>query len=245
MPERKETKRDRCSQASLAPCVLFDFDHTLGIDHQLEERALRALCVARCDDPVPDDFVLEALRSFRQGRRSLGAALSDLLARCGCTDADPRSLVAAYKSAALQDVARSVTPMPGAPAMLAALAAAGIKLAILTNGWTELQRAKAAAISFPGPVFVSQEIGAWKPDPRAFEIAAALASFDVGRTAYVGDSGVIDVAGAKAAGMFAVWADLEGKPYPAVAPAPDAAITSLGDLPELLRSGLLTSRAIA
>jgi len=50
---------------------------------------------------------------------------------------------------------------------------------------------------------------------------------------YVGDSPLTDVVGAKNAGMFAVWADLEGQAYPTGVTTPDFAITSLDQIVEL------------
>ena len=126
--------------------------------------------------------------------------------------------------------------MPGAATTISALSNLGFKVAILSNGWTELQMAKAALLGFSGSVYVSESIGAWKPDARAFEIATQGLDVSPERSIYVGDSPLTDVVGAKSAGMISVWADLEGQSYPDGAIEPDYAITSLDQIVELVKS---------
>ena len=175
----------------------------------------------------------DALHKFRTGRiplaRMIGAALFDGSAPCS----DER-LVEAYKSEALSLVPSSVREMPGARAILQGFAAAGTRMAIFSNGWPELQRAKAAALSFPGPVITSSDVAAWKPQPLAFARAMTWLQFSPPRTVYVGDQPEVDVAGAKAAGMLAVWAGLETKRYPPDVQRPDATIRTLSELPAVV-----------
>ncbi len=209
--------------------VLFDFDHTLGVDHRLEEGVLRDLSRRWCPVVLDDDAIAAVLRRFRRGDVGLAAMLAGAFARCS----PPVGLVAAYKAEALARVGELVTPFPGCAAMLAALRDSGLKTAILSNGWTELQKAKAAFVGFDGPVLVSEEIGAWKPQLSAFAIAAERLGIDAARCMYVGDSPTADVAGSKGAGMIAVWAGLEGQAYPADVTPPDFTIGSLAELIDL------------
>jgi 5'-nucleotidase len=210
--------------------VLFDFDHTLGVDHQLEERVLRDLAQRHCGAAPSDEEIIAALARFRSGDESLATMLANAFERWGYRG----DVLAEYKSEVMHLAPTSVEPMSGAAETLRTLKTLGVLTAILSNGWTELQRAKAAMVGFDGPVIVSEEIGAWKPDKRAFEIAAEKSGVEVRESMYVGDSPVADVAGSKGAGMIAVWANLENREYPADAIAPDYTITRLDQLPKIV-----------
>jgi 2-haloalkanoic acid dehalogenase type II len=92
-----------------------------------------------------------------------------------------------------------------------ALRARGLKIGILTNGPSELQRLKLRRIGIESEVdavAVSEEIDAWKPDPEAYKRAVALLGLEPAEVAMVGDHVENDVAGALAAGLAAaVWVE--------------------------------------
>lgn len=209
--------------------VLFDFDHTLGVDHRLEESVMRDLSGRYCGSPFSDEGIAASLARFRTGSVGLAGMLEEAFAHC----APAPDLMSLYKREALALVEGRVTAFPGCREMLDAFRARGLSIAILSNGWTELQHAKAAAVGFDGPVYVSEEIGAWKPDRLAFATAAERLGVSLRRCMYVGDNPVTDVAGSKSVGMTAVWADLEGRPYPGDVEPPDFTVSSLRDLLEL------------
>ena len=88
-------------------------------------------------------------------------------------------------------------------------------------------------------VVSSRDVGARKPDAAFF--AAALRQAGVhrrgvapARAVMVGDSIANDVAGAKAAGLRAVWFNPSRRPLPPGAPAPDAVVAGLRELPQTL-----------
>lgn len=214
--------------------VLFDFDHTLGIDNKLEELVLRELILSYCRTAPGDDAVRDVLRRFRTGGETMEAAIGQALQSCGCLDRNVEHAVRAFRQQALALAPEKVRAMPGAREMLRELTARQVPIGILSNGWTQLQHLKAWLINFPGPVLASEEIGAWKPDVRAFTIALDRFSMDAAATLYVGDDPVVDVAGAKSAGMPAAWADLEGKTYPDSARPPDFTVTALSEIAALV-----------
>jgi HAD superfamily hydrolase (TIGR01509 family) len=95
----------------------------------------------------------------------------------------------------------------GAEAILAPLRAR-YRLAIVTNGATDFQWPKVRKFGLQDLVdyvIVSGDYGVRKPDPAIFEHLLAKAGADAARTAHVGDSIHTDVAGARAAGLTAVW----------------------------------------
>jgi putative hydrolase of the HAD superfamily len=96
---------------------------------------------------------------------------------------------------------------------LAALDAAGLVTAVLTNGTTEQQNDKLARVGLAGrvgPVFTAEELGAAKPDPEAFLGACARWGLPPAAVVSVGDRHDLDVAGARAAGLRAIHLDREG-----------------------------------
>lgn len=85
-------------------------------------------------------------------------------------------------------------------------------LVAVTNGNADLRRIGLADY-FVG-IVSAHEIGCAKPDPRAFHAACRIAGVEPAETLHIGDDLRLDVEGAIAAGMQAVWLlrpDLAGK----------------------------------
>ena len=82
-------------------------------------------------------------------------------------------------------------------------------------------------------VVSAERAGAAKPEPRIFEAALECAGVDAGRVVHVGDDPENDVRGAARAGMRTVWVNPRLAPWPGGA-APDAVVSSVGELPEAL-----------
>ena len=97
----------------------------------------------------------------------------------------------------------------GVEAGLSTLRASGWRLAVVTNGGTEVQTAKIRQVSLERLVddwTISEAAGIAKPDPRMLEIAAAA----IGKTLspsdwIVGDSAEHDIAAGRNAGIRSVW----------------------------------------
>ncbi len=110
------------------------------------------------------------------------------------------------------------------------------RLYLVSNGNLSVQRGRLAhsgiGAYFDG-IFISEEIGAEKPDVRFFDaVFAAIPQADRARTVIVGDSLTSDMQGGKNAGIRTIWyhrSDTEG-----VHPLADHIIRSLEELPELL-----------
>lgn len=216
--------------------VGFDFDHTLGIDNKLEriaflrllERVLAEGGRALGTLDQESDRIDAILKAQRAGASTIDEAVRAFVADRGVAPAEAH--VSAYKAMCLAMVDDVVVPLPGARATLRALEASGVKVAMLTNGWNPLQTAKARRVGFGGPVLASADIGVQKPDPRAFAALAEALELPPAEIWYVGDDPGIDIAGALAAGMRAIWLDAEGRTYPAACPKPTATVGALGDL---------------
>jgi putative hydrolase of the HAD superfamily len=174
----------------------------------------------------------ELLARQRGGECSIDQAVAEFASARGVKGAP--ALVDRYKAIALSSVPQFFVPQPDARAVLDALSARAVPYAILSNGWSPLQQAKAAQLAFAGPVVVSDEIGAQKPQPQAFAALARALGVAAAEIAYVGDNPQTDCAGAAGAGMRAIWLDAEDVRYEAGLPQPDAVIHSLTELLAIL-----------
>ena len=111
------------------------------------------------------------------------------------------------------------------------------KLYLASNGTARVQagRLESANISryFQG-VFISQEIGANKPDALYFQRCfARIPGFDSTKAMMVGDSLSSDILGGKQAGMLTCWVNPTGK-APSADICPDYEIQRLDQLEALL-----------
>lgn len=107
------------------------------------------------------------------------------------------------------------------------------RLGLLTNGAVDLQRAKARNAGLEGffhAITVSGEVGAGKPDARAFQAVLARLGVPPGESVMVGDNPARDIVGAQALGMRAIWVDRAGARLPDGV-VPDARVVTLADVP--------------
>lgn len=104
-------------------------------------------------------------------------------------------------------------------------------LGVVTNGNADVRRLGLA--DYFAFALCAEDIGIGKPDPAPFVEALKRGNADAQHAVHVGDHPGDDIAGAQQAGMRAIWYNPEGKPWEA-AKAPDAEISSLTQLPEVL-----------
>lgn len=113
-------------------------------------------------------------------------------------------------------------------------ALAGLTLGIISNGNTDPDRCGLSG-RFQFVLFADQHgAGASKPDRRMFDVALGLAACDPSEVLHVGDSLPNDVAAPQQLGIRSVWLNRDGIPN-TTGIVPDAEITSLLELPALLR----------
>lgn len=100
-------------------------------------------------------------------------------------------------------------PIPGAVETVTALRGKGFRVGVVSNAEGRVARDLDAA-GFAGlldAVVDSHVVGIEKPDPRIFAIALETLEASAGTSVYVGDVPAVDVAGARAAGIFPVLLD--------------------------------------
>ena len=199
--------------------VLFDLDDTL-YDHTHAIRAALQAVAARAPallqqgfdqffreyDKALDDVhprVVAGELTFDQAR---ALRYERLLAWCGDDASNPQDLaqvqVAVYR--------HNERLVEHAESLLLALRNDGLKLGIVTNSVRSEQQAKLERMGIDqyfDALIVSGDHQVAKPDPRLFSIALDAIGADASDTVFVGDRVHIDVHGAQAVGMRAVWFD--------------------------------------
>lgn len=217
----------------------FDFDHTLGVDNGLEREAFYRYAEELGhpldrDDPLVHERIEKLLSCFRSGTISLREATS-LFGEWLGREAD----VVRYREICYGLVDELVRPVEGARETIAALREQGVRMAVLTNGWTPLQQmkiARALGEDAIEPILVSDALHALKPARAAFDALVEALGVDGSDVWYVGDNPVTDIGGAVAAGLRAVWFDWEGLTYPEDLPPPTLRINALREVETLVEN---------
>ncbi len=104
-------------------------------------------------------------------------------------------------------------------------------LGVLTNGNADVRRLGLA--DYFRFALCAEELGVGKPDPTPFREALKRAGVEASAAIHIGDHPSDDIAGARRAGMRAIWFNPNGKPW-AGEEEPSAEIRSLAELPALL-----------
>ena len=110
--------------------------------------------------------------------------------------------------------------------------AARYRLFTASNGNADLGRIGIA--HFFERTVAARHVGALKPDPAIFHKVIEGTDLQAHEVVYVGDDPLLDVEGARGAGMQAIWIDRQGGEWPPqIAPA-SYTVRSLTELVELL-----------
>jgi 2-haloacid dehalogenase len=130
----------------------------------------------------------------------------------------------------------ALEPFPEVPGVLAALRRAGHKTAILSNGTPAMLDAIVAGAGLGGmfdAVLSVEEVGAFKPDRRVYQLAVARLGLPAHAIAFQ-SSNAWDAYAASAFGMRVVWCNRYGQRRERLPGAPDCEIATLADLPALV-----------
>jgi putative hydrolase of the HAD superfamily len=123
---------------------------------------------------------------------------------------------------------------PDAHAVVDAFRARGVRLALVTNGASDLQRAKIQRFDLArrfDHIQIEGEHEFGKPDERAYLHAMRTLEVEARDTWMVGDHLEWEVAAPQRLGIYAIWCDTIGKGLPAEsAIRPDRIIRSLSEL---------------
>lgn len=209
--------------------VIFDLDGTLLDRHRSFELFARDQWTrfASALHPARQEEYVRMLVAFdREGYGPRGELFSGTVAQLGL----PATLADMLRNDFRAEFASACVLFPDAMPTLEALRSAGFKLGLITNGSVRMQSRKLEHLGLV-PMFdaivISAAEGVHKPDPEIFRRALERLGVDAAHACYVGNHPDVDVAGAKAAGLMAVWRRDPFFPPPLAA---DAVIETVGAL---------------
>ncbi len=220
--------------------VGFDLDETLAVPERdrstLLTEAIRAVDAEDLLADLTRESYLDAHREH-SGDRTREPVFEALVEEHtdGEGAVDPARLTDAYRRV----VEESLVPVERAASLVRTLRET-YRVGLLTDGPVRTQRGKLETLGWTDlfdAVVVTGDLPEPKPDPRTFRRLLAVLDADPAEAVFVGDHPEMDVAGASAAGLYAVQVCYAGGPDP----HPDADATverdELADrLPAVLES---------
>jgi 2-haloalkanoic acid dehalogenase type II len=135
---------------------------------------------------------------------------------------------------ACRDAHAEAGPYPDAVEALESLRGSH-RLAVLSDADRDFLSASVerSGLAFEA-VVASEDVEAYKPHVSMFREGCARLGVEPAQAVYVGDSPWADIAGARNAGLRAVWMNRHGAEWPEDIEPPELAITTLEELPALL-----------
>ena len=193
--------------------VLFDLDDTLFDFHKAEKIALTKTLVHFGIDPTEETLALySTINAAHWKRLELGeisreevkvGRYRELFKTIG-VECDPVKATAYYESM----LAIGHYFMPGAPELLEELYRK-YRLYIVSNGTAKVQEGRIGSsgiAKYMDGIFISQILGANKPDKQFFDTCfAEIPDFSLSETVIIGDSLSSDIKGGINAGITTVW----------------------------------------
>ncbi len=213
--------------------VVFDLDGTLLDRRRSFERFVRDQW-ERFTDVVrvldQEKYVQILIERDRDGYGPRKELFTGLIAEFECPSGLAETLLNDYRAG----FPSACLLFPDVAPTLSSLRASGLKLGLITNGSVRMQSRKVECLAL-SPMFdtilISDAEGIHKPDREIFHRALERLNTSPARAVFVGDHPEVDVAGARAAGMQAVW---RRDPRVSRVVEADAVIEEVGDLVSLL-----------
>jgi 2-haloacid dehalogenase len=125
---------------------------------------------------------------------------------------------------------------PEVPAVLRRLKAAGMKLAILSNGTPAMLSAAtthAGVADIFDAVLSVEEVQIYKPHPAVYQLACERLDVAAKQVCFLSSNGW-DAYSAKAFGFHVLWCNRFGQVVERIPETPDAQIATLGELPDIV-----------
>lgn len=228
--------------------LLVDLDDTIVTDDAVSEKIWQAVCqrFASYMANTSPDALYKIIRNVakqywkdqenhRKGRLSLAATRRQLvrlaIREIGFSDDKLADTIADTYTVEKE---LAVAPVPGAIEALRSLKARGVRLALVTNGGSDVQRRKIIKCgldAFFDVILIEGEFGLGKPHPRIFMSAMQRIGVVASETWMVGDDLERDIGGAQELGIYGIWVDWRGSGPPSFSVVhPDRVIQTLAEL---------------
>ena len=223
--------------------LLLDLDDTILDFHMQESEAIRKTLLCAGVEPTDENCALYSKINLRYWKMlELGEVtreeliwqrFAELFAVLGVAT-DPKETAEKY----MDHLSEGHYFLPGAEEAVKALSKK-YKLYMASNGTGRVQESRIASAGLAPyfeEIFISQIIGANKPDKAYFDgCFAKIPNFDPKKAMIVGDSLSSDIRGGKNAGILTCWVNPKGKTA-APEDKPDFEIKSITELEELLET---------
>jgi putative hydrolase of the HAD superfamily len=171
-------------------------------------------------------YVQTLIELDRDGYAPRKSLFTGVIARFGIPSGVAETLLDDYRDG----FPNACVLFPDAGQTLSCLRTSGLKLGLITNGSIRMQSRKLQCLAL-SPLFdsilISDAEGISKPDRQIFHRALDRLNTNPAQAVFVGDHPEIDVAGARAAGMQAIW---RRDPTVSRIVEADGVIEELGDL---------------
>jgi len=228
--------------------VFFDVDDTLystsAFSHQARRNAIQAMLAAGLTLTAEECLreLDEVVAEFGSNYEHHFDRLLQRLPEEALGGRNPALLSAAAVIAYHDTKFRQLAPFPEVPGVLARLAGAGLRLGVITEGPAVKQAEKLLRLGLtdyfdPSAIFISDQLGISKPNPKLYRRACELAQVELSEAMYVGDNAPNDVDPANAVGMKTALCRRGGRhDHKPSATPPTHIIRDFDELEALLRS---------
>jgi len=226
--------------------VLFDIDDTLfsttDFARSARRNAVRAMVAAGLD--VPEEQVVRELEEVvKEFSSNFSHHYDKLLMRMpeSAYEGVNSALIVTAGVVAYHDTKfQELKPFEDVRPFLRALQAAGVRTGIVTHGWTTKQAEKLIRLNLvslldPAAIFISDQVGISKPNPKLYTTAQRTLGCEPGEMLYVGDNLAHDIAPPNSLGMVTAWSRRGAKPNQDESIVPDHTIDDFRELAAILR----------
>src|SRR5262245_16392887 len=227
--------------------VLFDIDDPLFSTTRFaaaaRRNAVHAMVQVGLD--LPEEVVLKELEEvLAEFSSNYDHHFDQLLRRLrpkALEQVNPALIVAAGVAAYHDTKFRQLKPYEDVIPLRSALRKAGAITGVITHGWTIKQAEKLVRLGLvphlsPRAVFISDQLGISKPNPKIYALALRDLGLAAAEAMYVGDSPSHDITPPKSLGMKAVWAKRASRFQPGVGDAiPDHVVEDFVELRSILQ----------
>ncbi|MEK7449092.1 MAG: TIGR02253 family HAD-type hydrolase [Planctomycetota bacterium] len=249
MQESKRLKKRSASGGLKA--VLFDIDDTLYSTSEFAARARRNSVSAmiktglRLPHPLVMKELVEVINEFSSNYEHHFDKLLLRLPRNSYRTVNPIVLVASAVIAYHETKFKELVPFADVPSVLKKIAQTRLTLGIISAGLEikqseKLIRLKLYKFFHPKAIFISDQIGINKPNPKLYRRVCADLKINPSQVMYIGDNPVSDIDPANQIGMITVLVRRKGKHYQeAGLSRPDYVINNFQELWTILKKEYL------
>ena len=226
--------------------VLFDIDDTLFSTTEFARNARARAVDAMIEtglDATHEEIAAELQEVVREFGSNYNQHYNKLIQRLPPhqkRDVNPALIVAAGMAAYHDTKFKGLRAFDDVEPFLKALSNAKIRTGIITHGWTTKQSEKLIRLGLvpllgPRNVFISDQVGISKPNPKLYSVALQRMGLRPDEALYVGDNLEHDVAPARSLGMRTAWSTRAAKPNQDTSIQPDHVIADFRELAHALR----------